>query len=127
MARILVVEDEEALSRLFVRRLAQEGFEVAGATSGPEGLALAERSAPDLIILDLCLPGMHGLEVLRRLRARGETAKVLILTGYGTAQWAREALALGATEFLGKPFDLDRLLAVVAEEVSAGVSFAACE
>ena len=115
--RILVVDDREDLCWLLAERLAREGFRVEAARSGREALALVEQEPPDLIILDLRLPGMDGLETLRRIRERGGTAKVVVLTAYGTAQQAREAMALGVREFLGKPFDLDRLLKIVAEEV----------
>lgn len=115
--RILVVDDEEDLCRLFMRSLALEGFEVAAARSGREALALVEQESPDLIILDLVMPEMDGLETLRRMRERGVRARVVILTAYATAQRAREALALGVREFISKPFDLDRLLRIVSEEV----------
>jgi len=118
--RILVVDDEKDLCWLFTERLRREGFEVVAAGSGREALALVKRAPPDLIILDLRLPEMDGLETLRRIRERGATAKVVVLTAYGTVQHAREAMALGAREFLGKPFDLDRLLRIVAEEVEGG-------
>lgn len=112
-----MVDDEEDLCRLLTESLRREGFQAAAATSGRAALALVEREAPDLIILDLAMPEMDGLETLRRLRQRGVTAKVVILTAYGTAQQAREAMALGVSEFIGKPFDLDRLIRVVAEEL----------
>ena len=115
-----MVDDEKDLCWLFTERLRREGFEVVAAGSGREALALVKRAPPDLIILDLRLPEMDGLETLRRIRERGATAKVVVLTAYGTVQHAREAMALGAREFLGKPFDLDRLLRIVAEEVEGG-------
>ena len=121
--KILVVDDEEDLCRLLTESLRLEGFQVAAATSGREALALVEQEPPDLIILDLAMPEMDGIETLRRIRERGVTAKVVILTAYGTAQRAREAMALGVREFLGKPFELDRLLRLVSEEMGeAGMS-----
>ncbi|MBI4241847.1 MAG: response regulator [Candidatus Rokubacteria bacterium] len=118
--RILVVDDEEDFCWLLTQRLTREGFKVAAATSGRKALALVEREPPDLIILDLAMPGMDGLETLRRIRERGVTAKAVVLTSYGTAQRAREAMALGVSEFLSKPFDLDRLLRIVTPEVEGG-------
>ncbi len=119
----MVVDDEEDLCRLLAESLRREGFQVAAATSGREALALVEQEPPDLIILDLAMPEMDGIETLRRIRERGVRAKVVILTAYGTAQRAREAMALGVREFLGKPFELDRFLRLVAEEVGeAGMS-----
>ena len=115
--RILVVDDEEEIRRLLTGLLTLAGFNVAAAGSGREALASVEQEPPDLIILDLGLPGMDGLEILRRIRERGGAAKVVVLTGYGTAQRAREAMALGVRDLLGKPFDLDRLLRIVVEAV----------
>ena len=116
-ARILVVDDEEVLCRLFTERLRLEGFQVTTARSAREALALLEQEPRDLIVLNLDMPGMDGLESLRRIRERAREVKVVILTAYGTAQRAREAMALGVREFIGKPFDLDRLLRIVAEQV----------
>ncbi len=119
--KILVVDDEEALCQLFTERLTLEGFKVATARNGCEALALVEWEPPDLIVLDLVMPEMEGMEVLRRIREQGGDLKVVVLTAYGTAWQAREAMALGVREFLGKPFDLDRLLRLVVEEVGEKV------
>ena len=116
----MVVDDEEDLRRPILQSLVREGFEVDAAGSGPEALAIVEVKPPNLIILDLTLPGMDGIETLRRLRERVGEIKVVVITGRGTAQHVREALALGVREFLGKPFDLDRLLRIVVEEVVEG-------
>ena len=114
---ILVVDDEADLCWLFTKSLTREGFKVMTARNGHEALALVAQEPPDLILLDLVMPGMDGLETLRRLREQGGMVKVVILTAYGTAQRAREAMALGVRELLGKPFDLNRLLRIVVEEV----------
>ncbi|MBI3780398.1 MAG: response regulator, partial [candidate division NC10 bacterium] len=98
-------------------RLRLEGFQVTTARSAREALALLEQEPRDLIVLDLDMPGMDGLESLRRIRERAWEVKVVILTAYGTAQRVREVMGLGVREFIGKPFDLDRLLRIVAEEV----------
>lgn len=118
-AKILVVDDEEDLRWLLTERLRREGFEVAAAGSGREALALVQQEAPDLIILDLVMPEMDGIQTLRQMREQGVTAKVVVLTAYGTAQQIREAMALGVREFIGKPFELDRLIRIVAEEAGA--------
>ena len=115
--KILVVDDEEDIRRLLADRLRLEGYQVAAASSGREALALVEQQPPDLIILDLVMPGMSGIDTLKQMKERGVTAKVVILTAYGTAQQVREAVALGVREFIGKPFDLDRLIRIAAEEV----------
>lgn len=115
--KILVVDDDETLCQFLAKRLAAEGLEVVTTLSAAEALALVAREQPDLVILDLVLPRMDGIETLRRIRERGWAGKVVVFTAYGTADRAREALALGAREFIGKPFDLDRLIRVVAEQV----------
>lgn len=114
---ILVVDDDEKTCRLVSESLRHEGFSVATATNGQDALLLLERKPPDLIILELALPEMDGIKTLRQLRQRATQVGVVILTAYGTVARAREAKALGVREFLGKPFDLDRLLRIVADEV----------
>ena len=80
------------------------GIEVTTAGSGSDALAILECERPDLIIMELALHGMDGLEILRRMKKRGDAPPVVILTAYGTAERLREALQLGVREFLGKPF-----------------------
>ena len=79
-ATILIVEDEHAVARGIQYALQQEGYQVAVARSGEEGLEFATNQAPDLVVLDVRLPGIDGFEVLRRLRATGSKAPVLVLT-----------------------------------------------
>ena len=116
--RVLVVDDEEAVCRLLCQALDRVGFDVTTATSGSEALAVLECERPDLIIMELALRGMDGIETLKRMRERGETPPVVVLTAYGTAERLLEALELGVREFLGKPFQLDRLVTIVGEIVS---------
>lgn len=118
---ILVVDDGEKSCRLISRSLRLEGFSVATAGNGRDALLLLERESPDLIILDLGLPEWDGIETLRQLRQRAGEVGVVILTAYGTVAQVREAKALGVREFLGKPFDMDRLLRIVSDEVEGRV------
>ena len=107
MIKVLVVEDEELIRRGIVLTVdwASLGCVVAGeASNGEEGLELAEKCGPALIITDLKMPKMDGIEMLRRLRERGSTAQVIILTAYDTFQYAQSALRLGAADYLLKPF-----------------------
>ncbi|MBI4410052.1 MAG: response regulator [Gemmatimonadetes bacterium] len=115
--RLLVVEDQRDLRELLATAFSLEGCAVSTAASGEEALALVRREMPDLIVLDLALPGMGGLETLRRIREGGRAPRVVILTAHGTPAQVREAMALGVREFIGKPFELDRLLRVVADEM----------
>lgn len=116
--RLLVVEDQRDLRELLATAFSLEGYAVSMAASGEEALALVQREVPDLIVLDLALPAMGGIETLRRIREGGCAPRVVILTAHGTPVQVREAMALGVREFIGKPFDLDRLLRVVADEMT---------
>ena len=109
-ATILVVEDEHAVARGIEYALQQEGYEVTLARSGEEGLEIATRSAPDLVLLDVRLPGMDGFEVLRRLRAAGTKSPVLMLTARDEEVDKVIGLELGADDYLTKPFGLRELL-----------------
>lgn len=114
MLKVLVVEDEELIRKGIVLSLdwaALDCVVVAEASNGEEGLEAAERYDPSLIITDLKMPRMDGLEMLRRLRERGSDAYVIILTAYDNFEYAQSALRLGAVDYLLKPFhdgDLER-------------------
>ena len=109
-ATILIVEDEYAVARGIQYALQQEGYEITLARSGEEGLEIATRSAPDLVLLDVRLPGMDGFEVLRRLRAAGAKSPVLMLTARDEEVDKVIGLELGADDYLTKPFGLRELL-----------------
>ncbi len=109
-ATILVVEDEYAVARGIQYALQQEGYGVSVARSGEEGLEFASRQAPDLLILDVRLPGIDGFEVLRRLRGLGSKAPVLMLTARDEEVDKVIGLELGADDYLTKPFGLRELM-----------------
>jgi len=109
-ATILVVEDEFAVARGVQYALQQEGYQVSVARSGEEGLEFATQQAPDLILLDVRLPGMDGFEMLRRLRATGSKAPVLMLTARDEEVDKVIGLELGADDYLTKPFGLRELM-----------------
>ena len=109
-ARILIIEDDEAILKFLRRGLAYEGYQVDTATEGHSGLALARDNPPDLVVLDLMLPGIDGLEVCRRLRAGGPVP-ILILTAKDTVNDRILGLDMGADDYMVKPFNLDELLA----------------
>ena len=83
-SRILVIDDEAAIRDSLRMTLEYEGYEFIGAATGQEGLALVERETPDLVLLDVKMPGMDGLEVLDRLRAMNESLPVVVISGHGT-------------------------------------------
>jgi len=109
-ATILIVEDEFAVARGVQYALQQEGYQVTVARSGEEGLEFATQQAPDLVLLDVRLPGMDGFEMLRRLRATGSKAPVLMLTARDEEVDKVIGLELGADDYLTKPFGLRELM-----------------
>jgi two-component system nitrogen regulation response regulator NtrX len=109
-SRILVIDDESAIRDSLRMTLEYEGYEFVGAATGQEGLALAEREAPDLVLLDVKMPGMDGLEVLDRLRSMNEALPVVVISGHGTISTAVEATKKGAFDFIEKPFASERVL-----------------
>jgi two-component system, OmpR family, response regulator MprA len=110
--RILVVDDDPQIVSLVKRGLAYEGYTVDTADSGEKALATALHSPPDLVILDIMMPGLNGLEVTKRLR-QGSDVPVLLLTAKGTIPDRVAGLDAGADDYLVKPFALDELLARV--------------
>jgi len=111
-ARILVIEDEERIRQFLQRGLSFEGYRVDTAADGQLGLELARESAPDLVLLDLMLPGMDGLEVCRRIRAASDVP-ILMLTARETIEDRVTGLDAGADDYLVKPFAFDELMARV--------------
>lgn len=118
MARILVVEDENILRKNIVDRLRAEGHDLYDAGSAESAVELAVLLAPDLILSDLRLPGMDGLELLRRVRAAAPRTLVVIMTAVGTNQTAMEAIREGAYDYLNKPVELRELVYLVNRAVS---------
>ncbi|HLI08480.1 MAG TPA: response regulator transcription factor [Ktedonobacteraceae bacterium] len=113
--KVLVVDDEENIQELIRLGLRYEGFQVESASDGQEGISAAQRLNPDLVILDLMLPGMDGLEVCRRLRANPTTQDVpiLMLTAKDEVRDRVVGLDTGADDYLTKPFEFDELVARV--------------
>ncbi|HEX2863835.1 MAG TPA: response regulator transcription factor [Deinococcales bacterium] len=113
MERLLVIDDDPAVTSLLRRGLTFEGFAVDVAASGPEGLALARDRLPDLVILDWMMPGLDGLEVLRRLRAVSPALPVVMLTARDAVGDEVAGLQAGADDYVPKPFTFDVLVARV--------------
>jgi two-component system response regulator MprA len=111
--RLLVVDDDPAVASLLKRGLSYEGHAVAVAASGEEALALAREQPPDLVILDIMMPGMDGLEVCRRLRQVDGALPILLLTAKDEPTDQIAGLDSGADDYLTKPFDFDVLAAHV--------------
>ena len=112
-AAILVVDDDAPIRRMLDRTLSAEGYAVESAADGGQALAAVERSAPDLIVLDVGLPGVDGLAVSKRLRAKGLAIPVLLLTARDAVADRVAGLDAGADDYLVKPFATEELLARV--------------
>jgi len=109
MAKILVIDDEQGIRNLLDTLLRRKGYDVVLAESGSMGLELFRRERPDVIVLDLIMPEMTGLAVLRQIRSLDSKKPVIVLTGAGTAEAEQQVRALGVTEYVEKEFSLHRL------------------
>ena len=113
MSRVLIVEDDEAMATALYDGFAFEGYDVVQAKDGESALALARARSADLVVLDVMLPKLSGLDVLRRLRAEGNTLPVIMLTARGQEIDKVLGLKLGADDYVTKPFGFMELLARV--------------
>jgi len=110
MTKILVIDDDEAIRRSLDKILSYEDYEVILAANGSQGMNLALQECPDLILLDIKMPRIDGMEVLQTLIKQGTASPVIMISGHGTIQTAVEATRLGAFDFIEKPLDRERLL-----------------
>ena len=106
----LVVDDDDIFRNRLCRAFIDRGWEAIGAADGPSALELASQSSPDLAVVDLRLPGMSGIDIVRGLRSLDETTCIIMLTGYGSIATALTATKLGANHYLSKPADADQIL-----------------
>ena len=113
MARILVVDDEEGIRSFLAEALESEGHQVVQAADGERALRLLAERGFELLITDLKMPGLDGLELMRRVRAEQPELEIVMLTAHGTVETAVEAMKLGAFDYLQKPIDVD----VLAEKI----------
>jgi DNA-binding NtrC family response regulator len=111
--RILVVDDDESLARVTQFQLQQAGYEVNAAAGGIQALAALQRAPQDLVITDLRMPGLSGLELLRKIRADFPGISVIIVTAFGTVETAVDAIKAGAYDYITKPVNADELILVV--------------
>ena len=111
--KILIIDDETDLRDLIKDVLEEEGYEVFCAANGSDGILLNETINPDLIVLDLRMPGMDGIETLQNIRKNDDKVIVVILTGYGCPDTIRDAVNLNVSEYLSKPFENRELLSII--------------
>jgi nitrogen regulation protein NR(I) len=117
---ILIIDDDDQLRKSFEKLMIEEGYRVRTAVSGEAGLQAVRVEVPDLVILDMRLPGMGGLETFREIHALEPKLPVIIMTAYGTTETAIEATKCGAFDYVLKPFDIPEMLVLIAKALEAG-------
>jgi two-component system nitrogen regulation response regulator GlnG len=122
MAEILVVDDDQSIATAFERFLKHEGHVCTLASNAEEAFRLVSERDPDLVVMDIRMPGSDGLEILQELRSRYPDLHVVMMTAYGTSQTSIDAIRAGAFEYLTKPLDLDQLRVVIRKALAAKAS-----
>ena len=117
---LLIIEDDEVFRQRLAQALGKRGLIVTTAADGEAGLAAARGDSPELALVDLRLPDMGGLEVVRGLVEIDATTRIVVLTGYGSIATALDALRLGATHYLTKPAEVDEILEAFERDQAAG-------
>ena len=108
--QLLLVDDEERFLSTLRKRLEEKGFPVLTATSGREALQIIQEKSLDVVVLDIIMPGMNGIEALGEIQKLGRGVEVIVLTGHGTIDTAIEGMRLGAHDYLLKPTDIEHLV-----------------
>ena len=115
--RVLIVDDEEELVTTIAERLQIRGIKAQTATDGETALKMIEANPPQVVVLDVMMPGMGGIEVLQRMNAQNLKIPIILLTGYGSTEQGMEGMKLGAFDYLMKPCDLNNLIGKIQEAV----------
>ncbi len=111
--KILVVDDERDLNETLVKRLKRRGYATHSAFSGSEALDVLATEAFDVVVMDVMMPGMDGIETLREVKKRHPGVEVLLLTGHASVESGAQGLPIGANDYLLKPVEFDTLLAAI--------------
>ena len=114
---ILVIDDQPGIRRLLTEVLAEEGYGVDTAANGLEGIEKVRESMPGLILMDMKMPGMDGIETLRELKKMGQADKVIMMTAYGELELVNQARELGAYAYITKPFDIIALCKIIRGQI----------
>lgn len=117
--RVLLIDDEQDFVTTLAERLEIRGFATATSEDGESGLALIQREPFDVVILDLLMPGMSGLETLKQIRALAPKLPVILLTGHGSTREGMEGMRLGAVDYLMKPLAIEDLLTKIKEALAS--------
>lgn len=111
--KILIVDDQAGIRRLLYEAFNEQGYEVELAGNGMEALEKVKAASPDLILLDMKMPGMSGIETLKEIKTIDPSALVVMMTAYGELEIVAEALKLGIKEYVAKPFDINELRGMI--------------
>jgi len=123
MTRVLIIDDDEMVLKALSIYLSGSGFLIMTTADGPQGITIYNREKPDVVILDIGLPSLDGLEVLKQIRRSDPNAKIIICSGYGSQKTIDEAMQNGAYAFLNKPFDVEAMIQLIASALrSKGTS-----
>ncbi len=120
MSMILIIDDDDQLRKSFQKLLSEEGYATDSAASGENGIQKVKNRPPDLVILDMRLPGKNGLETFRAIHAMEPKLPVIIMTAFGTTHHAIEAIKLGAFDYVLKPFEIPGMLGIIRQALEAG-------
>jgi len=113
--KVLVIDDEQGIRDLFIQALEGDAYEVSTAPDGEKGLEIIKKEKPKMIFLDLKLPGIDGIEVLKRISGMDVKPVVIMITGHGTVIKASKAMDLGAYDYIVKPFKIDEIIKLMEE------------
>lgn len=115
MLKLLIVDDQKGIRRLLTEVFLEYGYEIESCGNGIKALEMIPEFKPDLIIMDVKMPGMNGIDVLKKLRETDKDSRVIMMTAYGDQHYVNQAETLGVARFIIKPFDLNELKAQVEE------------
>lgn len=116
---ILVIDDQPGIRRLLMEVLTEEGYTVHTAANGYEGIQKVNELAPNLILMDMKMPGMDGIETLRELKRVNQADKVIMMTAYGELELVNQAKELGAYAYITKPFDIVALCTIISNQLTS--------
>jgi DNA-binding NtrC family response regulator len=117
--KVLIVDDDKDIVRIVATMLEGRGWDIAAAYGGAEAIEKVAASKPDVILLDIMMPEMNGIEVLKRIKKLDAAARIIMITAFGDVESYLDSMELGAYEYINKPFETDELLEMIDRVVAA--------
>ena len=117
MTKVLLIDDEQEFTGALAERLERRGYDVQAVDNGEDGLQAIENNPPHIVVLDLKMPGLSGIEVLKRVKAQQPSMPVLLLTGYGSTEEGIKGMQLGAYDYMMKPLNINELISKLQEAI----------